>query len=111
MCSAKKESVVGCGVGDETGESKQKRLIKLTRLADGTLKKESEWELWRGRLGLYTRDKSFIAGGKKVPYPEGKGFTYHRKVDLTVDDIRAMNDKAKRAIAQYDQLATSPPPQ
>ncbi len=84
------------------GESSNKSRLysKTTKLPDGTLRMEAKYDAWGGALGLYTRKG---VGVDRIGY--------FRKVDLTVDDIRAMNDKARRAIAQYDQLATSPPPQ
>ncbi len=86
------------------GEASRKRreYSKTTKLADGMLKIEVKNDGWQGGYfpGLYMPDKGNV-----------NRVGYFRKVDLTVDDIRAMNDKARRAIAQYDQLATSPPPQ
>ncbi|MDR2710514.1 MAG: hypothetical protein LBB65_04135 [Burkholderiales bacterium] len=81
--------------------SKWRKYSKTTKLPDGTLRTEIKSDWWTASLaGLSTR---------KASSEEGVG--YFRKVDLTVDDIRAMNDKAKRAIEQYDQIATSPPPE
>jgi hypothetical protein len=83
--------------GGEGGGAKERRFVKITKTANGALKKESEWEFWRGRLGLYALDT------------RSPSTSYHRKVDLTVEDIRANNEKAKKAIAQYDEFVTSPP--
>ncbi|MDR0247765.1 MAG: hypothetical protein LBI16_05170 [Burkholderiales bacterium] len=86
--------------GGEGGMQKETSFDKLTKLTGGMLKKESKTNFWRGQLGLYGPDKNFPSGG---------GVTYHRKVDLTVEDIRENNDKAKKAIAQYDEFVARPP--
>ncbi len=83
----------------EGGSRKWRTYSKVEKLSDKALKKETKNNSWGGFFGLYHPGKIDIDNA-----------SHHRKVDLTVDDIRAMNDKAKRAIAQYDQLATSPPP-
>jgi hypothetical protein len=83
----------------ESGSDKTRRYSKTTKLPNGTLRIEAKYDEFSGAFGLYRSYKNVDRVG------------YFRKVDLTVEDIRAMNDKAKRAIEQYDQVATTPPPQ
>jgi|GEM_PF-2515058 len=83
--------------------SKWRRYAKTTKLQDGALRVETKTDMHAGIYGGY---RNQMSDGSIVG-----GVGYFRKVDLTLDDIRAMNDKAKRAIEQYDQLATSPPPE
>lgn len=78
--------------------TKERRFNRVSRLPNGMLRMEALFDAGGGTLGLYSIDKA-------------TNFGYFRKVDLTVDDILAMNDKAKKAIEQYDQVATTPPPQ
>ncbi|MCL2872739.1 MAG: hypothetical protein FWF41_07175 [Betaproteobacteria bacterium] len=85
----------------EGGRSKSRRFMEITRYSSGVLKMEDKRDRWSGYFGLYMKLSDPLIAGEMV--------SYFRKVDLTVDDIRAMNDKAKRAI--YDQLATNPPPE
>jgi hypothetical protein len=81
----------------ESGSDKIRIYSKATKLPNGTLRIEGKYDDLMGSLGLYRPSGGVDRVG------------YFRKVDLTVDDIRAMNDKAKRAIEQYDQVATTPP--
>jgi hypothetical protein len=86
---------------------KERRFVKITKTANGSLIREGERDFWSGRLGLYTLRSDLP--NVRYDLPSGKSLTYHRKVDLTVEDIRANNEKTKKAIAQYDEFVTSPP--
>jgi len=71
------------------------KYAKTTKLPDGTLKIESKFYEWNFIFNFSSFEHTSIG--------------YFRKADLTVDDIRAMNDKAKRAIEQYDYRTASRP--
>ncbi|MDR1529883.1 MAG: hypothetical protein LBS40_05740, partial [Burkholderiales bacterium] len=69
--------------------------IKIKANTGKELLTEYEVQTWKGEVfGLYIRKMRYRKG--EAPY---------RKVDLTVEDIRANNEKAKKAITQYDEFS------
>lgn len=74
------------------GTRRKRRLFtEITKQDSDALKSVGKGDSWSGALGLY------------LPDNEGGGNAYYyRRVNLTVDDIRANNEKAQQAIKQYE---------